>query len=161
MGGHHEPDCCFCFPISCGVTSIVLIQLIVVCDTIWQGYYWDTLKWNSLTIASSSVWLFLWLLTQSSRIFDSFTWRNVLMWYYLSIITIVVPVVSILQNTRLFTDKTYSEKTCEVFEDNPDYCISYYTIQTWILLVNKVLSNAYFSYVLKLHRNMRRPRYYG
>ena len=94
MGVHNEPDCCFCFPVPFGVTAIAIIQFIWVCDTIWQGYYWGMLMWNLMTIASGTLWLLIWLLTKLNRAFDSYAWRNTLMWIYFIFVAVFAPLVS-------------------------------------------------------------------
>ena len=98
----NEPDCCFCFPISCGVSSIVIYQLIVVCDVLWQGIFWGVLKWNAFIIAAGGVWLMLWLAT---RVYDTYAMRNILLWFFVIIITIALPIVNIAEYTKIINHK--------------------------------------------------------
>ena len=156
----NEPDCCFCFPISCGVSSIVIYQLIVVCDVLWQGIFWGVLKWNAFIITAGGVWLMLWLAT---RVYDTYAMRNILLWFFVIIITIALPIVNIAEYTKIINNKTHAEKACEVFDTQNDYCVTYFTIQNWILLFIFSVFNAYFSLVLKQYRDLKKQkmRYFG
>ena len=122
---NNEPDCCFCFPISCGVSSIVIYQLIIVCDVLWQGIFWHVLEWNAPIIASGTIWLLIWLLT---RVYDTYLTRSILMWFFLIAITIATPLVDVFQYTKIIMNKTHAEKACEVFAQQNDYCVTYFTI---------------------------------
>ena len=82
------------------------------------------------------------------------------MWYYLLMLTIIVPTMSLIMMTRMFTGKTYAEKACEGFTNDYNNCVTYYTIQGWVNLIAVVVFNIYFTHILKMYRDMRRPRHY-
>ena len=102
----------------------------------------------------------LWLAT---RVYDTYAMRNILLWFFVIIITIALPIVNIAEYTKIINHKTHAEKACEVFDTQNDYCVTYFTIQNWILLFIFSVFNAYFSLVLKQYRDLKKPkmRYFG
>ena len=55
----------------------------------------------------------LWLAT---RVYDTYAMRNILLWFFVIIITIALPIVNITEYTKIINDKTHAEKACEVFD---------------------------------------------